>query len=447
MNAHAKKFGLLTTWFFVYSCGGQQTSFHGSTGTVQEPPPAPSPPVSAEAVPQEPPLPVVEPELPAKAPVVAPPPVQPPLPPPPVPPVKAPSLPEPGLEVKKPLRQVTWLWQCQATTPGGPVTPPAPTQTPQPEDGTAVILGAGTHVLDRDVSQGTNVTLAGDLCAPEVQPRDLFFVIDTSASMDGNDPFENNTCGRVQGVEAVLKSLAVGENQMGILTFSSSVNLFTNQFYKKPTELYAALAPQGNTAEVICGEDGTTNYQAAMIKAGEILALGRPQATKELFFISDGEPNGGEDGIVEAASLKNPGVTIGGKSYPVTIATIMLNGTDTVLQNSIASKDSAGKPLHVLVNQASQLAKALSDLAENPIVKASMKYRSKAQANFREVDLLATADNKKFQLPAITFTFQEMKDGIEVIYQYTNKRGQTSQSTGMITIGATAPTPAPTPKP
>lgn len=349
---------------------------------------------------------------------------------------------EPGLETKKPLRQLTWLWQCQGTS-GAPQQPPAPppaSNNPK-EDDSVVLNGAGQHVLDRDVTQGTDITLAGDICAPEIQPRDLLFMIDTSISTNDSDPLVNNSCGRLSAMETIIKSLAVGDNQMGVVTFSSNVNFFTPQFLKKPAELLAAVAPQGNPAEILCSNNGTTNYVAPLLKAQELMALGRPAATKEIFLISDGEPNGGEEGVEEAALLKSPGVVIGGKNYPVTIATIMLNGTDTVLEQFIASKDVNGKPMHVFAAQSNQLAKALADLAENPIVKATMKYKSKSQTQFTEVELVTSADKKSFTLPPVKFSFQAMKEGIEVVYQYTNKRGQTSQYTGTISIGPTPKAP------
>jgi len=346
---------------------------------------------------------------------------------------------EPGLSSGKLLRELTWLWQCQTPGAPSPSTPQPGTSRPK-EDDSVVLNGAGNHVLDRDVSQGTDVTLAGDICAPEIQPRDLLFIVDTSVSTNDTDPLVNTSCGRLGAMETIIKSLAAGgDNQMGIVTFSSDINFFTPQFYKKPAELFASLAPQGNPADILCSSNGTTNYVAPLLKSQELLSLGRPGATKELFLISDGEPNAGEDGVTEATALRSPGVTIGGKAYPVTIATIMLNGTDTVLEQFIASKDTNGKPMHVFAAQSNQLAKALADLAENPIVKATMKYKAKSETQYTEVDLVTSADKKSFALPPVKFSFQAMKEGIEVVYQYTNRRGQTSEYKGSITIG---PVPA-----
>ena len=83
---------------------------------------------------------------------------------------------------------------------------------------------------------------------------------------------------------------------------------------------------------MVCNATGDTNYDAGLGRAKGDLEGGRPGATEEIYVISDGQPDPAyQDGHAIASLLKTSGVDVGGTLMPVTIATIMLAGTDVVL--------------------------------------------------------------------------------------------------------------------
>src|SRR5690606_14867292 len=90
------------------------------------------------------------------------------------------------------------------------------------------------------------------------------------------------------------------------------------------------------------------------------------ETTKEIYFISDGDPTEDHEGDQIATSLKKSGVSI---------ATIMLDGDDRVMADRIASRDATGKPLHTFVRRSEQLAQALEEISKNGIESAKVKYR------------------------------------------------------------------------
>jgi hypothetical protein len=344
---------------------------------------------------------------------------------PPPPPRNGPAEENPQVDAIEPYQSMTWLWQCQNTP--GPV--------PKPDsDRDVVVTGKGPFEFDERSLKGTQVTFTGTLCPPESQPRDIVFVIDTSASMTDNDPRTGDTCGRLKAVEAVLAATPPGTAKYGIVTFNTALVASSTMLYDNSKALFDAIAPGGTIADVLCLENGTTNYNAGMTRAGELLATGRAGSSKEVYFISDGQPNAGEDGIAIASSLKGTGVTAGGRNIPVTIGTIMLAGTDTVLQQSIASRDSQGKPLHFFVAQTGDLAKALTDLANNQIVSASLKYRATGEKDFTVLNILDHVKGLLFTLPPITLPIGVGTPGIEVVYEYTDKLGQKFTSTGQLVL-------------
>jgi hypothetical protein len=196
--------------------------------------------------------------------------------------------------------------------------------------------------------------------------------------------------------------------------------------------LFADLAPGGNIADVLCNATGDTNYQAALVKAGEILTAGRPLATKEIYFVSDGQPNGGEEGVAEADTLKNVGVNVGSDFLTVTIATVMLGGTDQILEQQIASKDPSGKPLHAYVAQTSQLTKVLTDLAANGIAGGSIKYRPIGTTQYTTLSLLDHVQGFDFTLPSISIGMDQAPNGLEVLLEYYDRHDNRYSSGGKL---------------
>lgn len=361
---------------------GEDSSFQGVAGTAK----------TDDAKPVE---------IAAPSPVVLPPT---PLPPPPPPPVG------------QSYTALTWFWQCDSD----------PASVPEaPSDSGVVLQGTGPHQFTADQIDKTPITILGRLCKPASLKRDIVFVVDTSGSMDRNDQRVGDSCGRLTAMRQVLLALAgegAGVANFAIVTFNSKLERNSTRLFDNANLLFAELAGTGNIADVVCNAKAGTNYDAGLTKAGELLATGRPAATKEIYFISDGAPDGGKDGVARAQSLKTIGVTVGATPVPVTIATVMLAGTDEVLESQIASRDATGKPMHGFVAQTGGLAKVLADLTHNEIIGAEFKYRPLGATKWTSLDLLTHLDAEfNFTLPSFKIELSKEPKGIEVQYEYWDK--------------------------
>lgn len=307
--------------------------------------------------------------------------------------------------------QLRWFWQCESA----PVPPPAPLSADE-----IVIEGVGPHMFTREQIDGSPLVFEGKICEPKELPRDIIFVVDTSGSMNENDPRLGTGCGRLTAIDAVLASLPTGgQARVGVVTFNSQLDRNSTALFDSGSALYADLAAVGTAADVICNANGGTNYDAGIAQAEQLFSLaGRPEATKEIYFISDGQPNVGVDGIAQAARLKTQGVTVGSKTIPVTFATIMLAGTDTVLQNFIASRGPDGKPLYAYVAQTSELTKALATLVDNKLVGAELSWRPIGAADWQTTNLMEQMQGFSFVLPSIKIDYSQAPQGLEVRYEY-----------------------------
>lgn len=349
---HRFGYGVGTAIFFsLIGCGGHAQFRGGSTVKASD--------ATATTAPQPPENPPTNPQ---------------PVPPNPVPPKAETPIPEPEIVAKQGFSDVSWFWPC--------VTEPS-TAEPPTKEGELAIRGQGSHTVNYagQVPESITFRLSGALCAPTKMLRDIVFAIDTSGSMVDNDPRIVDSCARLQALQSLVTSLTAAANstnnaRFGVVTFSSSVLTYSTGLYGSPTKMFADLAKSGKPADVLCAAEGATNYVSALTQAAAILSTGRTNATKEIYFVSDGEPTTGQDGISLADSLKSTGVTVSGaQPIKVTIATMMLKGVDTVLEKSIASKSPEGKPLHAYVSNTADLAQALDSLAESHVISAKLTYQ------------------------------------------------------------------------
>ena len=314
------------------------------------------------------------------------------------------------------LKAVNWLWTCD-------------TQSGKDgeKSGNVVLRNAGRYDLKADKNARIPVKFSGSVCTPQQAPRDIVIVIDVSGSMNANDPVIGNSCGRLNAVNSLLASIPKGSDvRYGIVTFSTGVVAHSSKFFADATGLFQdAMASAGvsTVVDVLCDAAGDTNYDSALTSAQGLFAAARSTASKEIFFVSDGEPSGKNDGKVAAAALRNSGVTIG---------TIMLDGNDQVLQQSIASKDQNGQPLHSKVTDANQLAQAFAKVSKNDLVGAELRWRVVGAPQFTVVNLLGQSSNLKFDLAPISITVDEASRGMEVEYEYWDSRGKHYKSQGFI---------------
>ena len=320
--------------------------------------------------------------------------------------------PEPDVEESiTPYTALNWFWQCDSS----PV--PKPAEKPSEH----VVEGIGPHSVEGGKLKGTPIVFSGHLCEPKRRQRDIVFVVDVSGSMNENDPRVGDSCGRLQAIESVLASVSGGSANFAIATFGTGNTRSSTKLFDNQTALFADIAAGRNIADILCYADGGTNYNAGLTRAAELLQFSREKAGKEVYFVSDGKPNPGQDGISIASSMKNTGVAINGALHLVTIATVMMAGVDQVLEKFIASVDSNGKPMHAFVAQTTELAKVLTDLSDNKIVGAELRYRLIGSIEYTVLNLLDHLQGFDFVLPSINIDLENGSEGLEVEYEYFDK--------------------------
>lgn len=319
---------------------------------------------------------------------------------------------------------LTWFWQCDSAPGIAPVT----------KNSDVVIMGGGDHRFKSASFDKTPLTFSGKVCPPVMYPRDIIFIIDVSGSMDSNDRRSGNSCGRLKAVEAIINDITKrgADSRFGIVTFSKDVVAKSSAMFSDRTNLFADIAKGGSIVNTLCAATGDTSYGPPLEAAESILRGSRSGAMKEIYFVSDGEPHD-TAGPVIAQDLHSPGVSIGGKQVPVSIATVMLGSADdSVLRNQIASTGSDGQPLHVGSVQASNLASTLSKLAENEITDGKMKYRAIGADPWQEISLMQSLKDYSFSVPSLTIDKSVAPNGLEVTFEYRDQHNNTYSSQGKI---------------
>jgi hypothetical protein len=321
---------------------------------------------------------------------------------------------------------LTWFLPCDENS-GEPESP----------DGKKVLFkGSGDHKVNKADVAKHPIVFSGKVCAVTSMRRDVVLVVDVSGSMTDNDPRRNNTCARLRAVDQVVRVAArSAENQFAIVTFSDGVEAASSRFFTDPDELYRDLSPGGNVADVLCAEQGGTNYRSGLQESWNKLVLGRKDALKEVYFLSDGAPDRGKEGSDIAAQLKNGGVVIDGKSIKTTIATIMVGGAnDAVLRDKIASTTPDGTLLHARAD-AGNLTTIMAQLAQNSIQSGQLLYRSlngAATGTWQKVDLRPYIVEGGFVLPSMAVNPSTVTSGIEIRLEYVDRAGQKFTITGRL---------------
>ena len=330
---------------------------------------------------------------------------------------------------------LTWFWQCGSD----------PADVPKAQGDEVVIVDGGVHEFSDDAFKQVPVTITGRVCPPAKFPRDIVFVIDVSGSMgksaNGNppsDPAVGGSCGRLAAVQSIINSVVASgsDARFGIVTFSSQAQRYSNAMYGDATNLMADIAPGSSPFNVLCAAAGGTNYTAGLEKAKAIFEHSRPDAVKELYFVSDGVPDPANDPTVDgstvAPGLKSPGVSVEGKSIPVTIATVMLGGADASILQKIASVGRDGAPLHKTTGEASKLGEALGALAANDIAEGTIKYRPTGTDVWTTIDLKTNLQGYNFSIPSFTLDKNSAPNGLEVAFEYRDLKNNVHASGGDI---------------
>ncbi len=290
----------------------------------------------------------------------------------------------------------------------------------------AAISGQGDHEVDLNDNDDLTLSIQGTLCSPESQSREIVFVIDVSGSMADNDPLVAGTCGRAQAVAAIVNSVSQAANtRIGLVTFGTGVARSTGALVDHQTFVQSTYF----TEAVLCEAVGNTNYQAALAQSIAMLTAARPDSVREVYFISDGFPTGGQNGFTEAATLKDP------MGINATIATLMLTGNDAALK-SIASTDSNGLPRHAKTDEASQLAEIIKDLSQSEVVHAVLRYREIGTSEWTEMDLEAHIKDRNYVVKLNSVQLIDYPNGLEVELEFIDTRGQSTFNSGRLVWNA-----------
>lgn len=322
---------------------------------------------------------------------------------------------------------LTWHLPCEESSGEVPLTP----------DGKPVVfVGSGDHKVSKADVANHPIVVSGSVCRAPDAKRDIMLVVDVSGSMSDNDPRRGNTCARLRALDQVLQVAAKGnDNRFAVATFSTQVEYASSGFFDNVADLYADLAAGGNVADVICADTDNTNYKAGLLEARNRLSMGRADALKEVFFLSDGEPDRGKEGVDVADELKAGGITIDGKSIKTVIATVMVGGAnDDILKNKIASKAPDGTVLHARAD-AGNLAEILGQLAQNGIQSGYLSYRAlthEGEGKWQRVDLRPYLRDGGFILPSMAVNPSTVSVGVEIRLEYYDRSGQKYLITGRL---------------
>ncbi len=172
-----------------------------------------------------------------------------------------------------------------------------------------------------------------------------------------------------------------------------------------------------------------------MTRAGQLLQLGRAEASKEVYFVSDGQPDPAtSDGVVEATALKTTGITIGAKTTKVQIATVMLAGRDQVMERSIASRTKTGRALHAFASQAGELTKALTALANSAVYTGTLSYKAPGAGKYTQIDVGALAVGNEFTSKPIALDPDILTGGLDVVLDYKDQNNKASKGDGKLVV-------------
>ncbi len=316
--------------------------------------------------------------------------------------------------------ELSWLWPCASET----ITPDIPESQFH-----KVIVGEGVHSISRNDFDKSKVYFKGRACDVSERSRNVIFVIDVSYSMrlqqdnvtPGYDPMVNGTCGRMEAVRSIINAGSSSDVRYGIVTFDKDLQESSSALFSDPQDLFDDVVSSSGYStieEVLCAGIDGTNYENALVKAKDLLDSNSfVGSQREIYFLSDGEPADGDEGKDVAADLHKD----------TTIASVMIgNGTDTILKNNIASKDSNGNPLHRRASDVDDLSRTLIDLTKNYIAEAQLVFDSVVK------DFTSNLNGYEFAFGGYKLDAEVTESGLEVEFRYRDRFGTTQTKTGKL---------------
>lgn len=244
------------------------------------------------------------------------------------------------------------------------------------------------------------------------QYRDLVFVLDASASMDG---------ARITAVRSSVKSILhklTTDDDFRLVIFSSNVMTFPST-----QELVPATAEKIQEAEQFIDRYyqaiGGTNYEAAFMAAFD--AVFRPAADKRLLFLTDGEPTLGKLSSAELIQIIRARNTAQVRLHPLVYYSQTIQVV-TDIANAFGGKVT-------VVDQTDNLETVISrlmlDLAVGAMLNPSVQY-----LNGKTYHVYPLAFSAMTAADQVITTGRYIGDGAEKArLTYTNKDGSPAQMT------------------
>lgn len=293
----------------------------------------------------------------------------------------------------------------------------------RPRSDRTVLSGKESYLLP--ANQIVSLAAVGQTCLPETVKRDIVFVVDISGSMGpgwfdpGADPLKNGSCGRKEAITKIIRSLPKHNAvNVALVLFDVEAIDKTSGFVDAETFLSSYAG-----SDVLCQARGGTSYRAPLQKTDELLELARSDSQKEVYFISDGQPSlQSEVGAKEAARVREQAM----------IATLMLKGNDRILIEQIASHDADGNPRHAKVEDANDLAEALTELAGIELSLAHLRFKAANDFDWRQTVSIAFDYERTDVLELFEYDQSDFPEGIEVEFVFTDERLQTHASSAVV---------------
>ncbi len=313
-------------------------------------------------------------------------------------------------------------------------------QVTEVDSATAIQLkGFGEKTLESPVlalQKLNSLKISGAVCKPSESPRDIIFIVDVSGSMDEiTDPITNGNCWRSTAITSAIK--AIGENSIhrfAVVTFSSTIRAKSTNFFSNRTDLFKDLTKTNNAVtDVLCAAYDGTYYDEGISGAKKIFTQDARESLKEIYFISDGMPNEGHDGIAAAAELKSTGIQGPAGTQLVNIATIMIGffEDDTKLR-SVASVNANNIPLHARISDASKLVVTLNQLAASLTTSAQLTIKAIGSSLQKSFDIFKILKGDQFDMDALEFKSEDYPHGIQFSIETHDNRSRTMQKTSNI---------------
>lgn len=335
-------------------------------------------------------------------------------------------------KLRDPYRQFIWQFNCPTSA--------SPLPTPHAGPGELVLGGTGPHEIDRYRLQNTAMKVQGQICPPLDSQRDVVMVFDVSGSSSRSDPTNGHTCGRLDAFEAVLATVNWKSTRVGAITFDNEIQATSGSLFDSRDALVAELEKNTGSKlyDIICMDNSLTEYTSPLKEAGYMLGRGRELSSKELFFVSDGQPIDEKKAEAVADELRKRGIRINGRDYPVTIATVFL-GNDSIgndyLRNNYASLDMNGDPIHAAASDASRLEKILASMTSTNILAGSiLKHGAKGSPIQQTLNVMPYISNYMFELPAFFLDPSQISDNYELTFEYWDSHMNKFSVTGTLNL-------------